>query len=303
MISKIDLDSISTEERNDKTTNIDKLSSIEIVKLINNEDKKITEAIESESARIAEAIDICSKVFKNDNRIFYIGAGTSGRIGVLDASEMLPTFGVGDDKFIALIAGGDRAIKFPIENSEDDVKSAILDLQKKNFTKNDVLIGLSASGRTPYVDSALKYAKKLGAKTIVISTSKNPKIGKNADLEIVALVGPEAITGSTRMKSGSAQKMIINIISTGIMIRCGYVYQNLMINVQATNAKLKERAKRIIRLISNISDESLIDNLLIEANYNLKEIIISLVKKISIKESRELLSKNNFNFLINQEMN
>lgn len=303
MKNKIDLDTISTEKRNIRTTNIDKLSSIEIVKLINSEDKKITCAIEKASLKIAEAIDICSKIFKKGNRIFYIGAGTSGRIGILDASEMLPTFGVGDDKFIALIAGGDKAIKFPIENSEDDIKGAIIDLQKKKFTNNDVLIGLSASGRTPYVNSALKYAKTLGAKTIAISTSKNPKIGENADLEIVALVGPEAITGSTRMKSGSAQKMIINTISTGVMIRCGYVYQNLMINVQATNAKLRERAKRIIQLVSNISDERLINDLLVEANYNLKEIIISLVKKISIKKARNLLLKNDFNFLIRSNSN
>lgn len=290
---KIELDKISTEDRNNNTLNIDKLTSLEIVSLINNEDKKIIDAIKTQEQQIAQAIDACTNCINKQGRIFYIGAGTSGRLGVLDASEMPPTYGVDPNLFIAIQAGGDDALRNAAENAEDDEKQSTIDLEQYNFSSNDILIGLSASGRSPYVKSAIIYANTLNSKTISISTSLNSEIGQIAKINIEPVTGAEVITGSTRMKSGTAQKMVLNMISTGAMIKIGKVYSNLMVDLNCNNGKLKMRAIRIVKNLTN-ANEDLIENILKKNNYDVKNAVLCIKKNISIEESNDLLRKNNF---------
>ncbi|BDU67423.1 MAG: N-acetylmuramic acid 6-phosphate etherase [Candidatus Tyloplasma litorale] len=288
----MNIKNISTEKRNLNTMKIDKASSLEIAKLINNEDKTIPLAIEKELKSIADAIDLGYLALKNNSRIFYIGAGTSGRLGVLDASEMPPTFNVDANMIIGIIAGGEEALRKPIEGAEDSIEKPIIDLQKFQFNKHDVLIGITASGRTPYVLSGLKYAKELGAKTISISTSKNSEVGQIVDVKIEVITGSEPITGSTRMKSGTAQKMILNMISTGVMIKLGKVYQNWMIDVRSSNEKLYERAINMVMEITNCSREKSIETLK-KCEYSPKLAVIMILKNVSLEKSKKMLIKNN----------
>ncbi len=242
----VDLKKIKTEERNIKTMNIDKLEIKEIVTLINEEDKLVALAVEQAKDQISSLVEQVVKCFENDGRLIYMGAGTSGRVGIIDAVECRPTFGVDDEMVQCLMAGGINAFVKAVEGAEDNCELAINDLKSINFSKNDCLIGIAASGRTPYVVSGCKYAKSIGAVTGCIVTSPNSILEETVDYPIVAVTGAEVITGSTRMKSGTAQKMICNIISTTAMIKMGKVYQNLMIDVQPTNEKLVSRAIRII---------------------------------------------------------
>jgi N-acetylmuramic acid 6-phosphate etherase len=209
----------ATEKKNKASIGIDEKSSLEIAKIINADDHLVAKEISKELDVIAKAIDVAYETISSNGRLVYIGAGTSGRLGVLDASEMPPTFGVSNNVIVGLIAGGDEALRNPIEGAEDSETLIIEDLKKIKFSKNDTLMGIAASGGTPYVMAGLKYAKELGSKTIALSTNKNSKIGTIADIAIEIEVGPEIITGSTRMKSGTAQKLVINMISTGAMIK------------------------------------------------------------------------------------
>ena len=243
---KIDLRTIGTEQRNPRTNNIDKLTTLEMVKLINREDQAVIEAVESQTQEIATAIDAITEVIREGGRLVYIGAGTSGRLGVLDASEVLPTFGVGEEAVIGLIAGGDIALRNPVEAAEDDKNLVIEDLKRINFTSKDILCAIAASGRTPYCISGLEYANEIGAQTISLACVSNSEIGAVANIKIEVNVGQEVVTGSTRMKSGSATKMVLNMLSTGAMIKLGKVYENLMVDVKTSNLKLIERAKTII---------------------------------------------------------
>lgn len=288
IIEKIELDKITTELRNKNSLNIDKMNSSEIIKIINSEDKTIAYSIEKELDSIAMVIDQAYSAIENGGRIIYIGAGTSGRLGVLDASEMPPTFGVDKNLFIGVIAGGEFALRNAIENVEDSIESAILDLVNINFSKKDFLIGIAASGRTPYVLSAINFAKDNGAKTASISTVKNSAIGNQADFPIEIEVGAEIITGSTRMKSGTAQKMTLNMISTGVMIKLGKVYENLMIDVKATNEKLKERAIKIVSEIAKCNYETAKEKLT-EANNQTKIAIVMIIKNISYDNAKKLI--------------
>lgn len=245
----MEIKNLETEARNPATTHIDKMSTLDMVKTINAEDQKVALAVAGESDQIAKAIDQASTRYSAGGRLIYIGAGTSGRLGVLDAAELVPTYGIKPERAIGLIAGGKKAMFAAVEGAEDSITMGETDLKNLKLTANDIVIGLAASGRTPYVIGGLKYAAKVQALTIAVACVPNSVIGQIAEIAEIAInavVGPEVITGSTRMKAGTAQKMILNMISTGVMIRQGKVYQNVMVDVQPTNDKLVDRACRII---------------------------------------------------------
>ena len=248
-----EIQSALTEQRNPRSNNIDTLSTLKILKLINREDRKPALAVQKELKKIAEAVEIVVKAFENSGRLFYLGAGTSGRLGVLDAAECPPTFGTDPKQIRSIIAGGYRTLIRSREGVEDNSKAGALDLKKVKLSKVDVVIGIAASKRTPYVLGALQYAKKIDSKTIFIYCNPNFKTNFRADVEICPEVGPEVITGSTRMKAGTAQKMVLNMISTAAMIKLGKVYQNLMVDLQATSQKLVERSKRTIMLVTGVN--------------------------------------------------
>jgi len=254
-VSEMDFSKLTTEQRNSATLNIDKCTTLEMVRLINDEDKKIAAAVEKVLPDIASAVDVIAEKFKSGGRLFYIGAGTSGRLGVLDASECPPTFGVNADMVQGIIAGGNIALTCAVEGAEDDKSAAVVDLEEKNFSAADVLVGIAASGRTPYVLGAIEYAKKISASTVGISCVENSALAKIVDIAITPITGAEVITGSTRMKAGTATKMVLNMLTTGAMIRLGKVYGNLMVDVHATNDKLRDRAKRIVIAATGCTEE------------------------------------------------
>ncbi|MCR5834647.1 MAG: N-acetylmuramic acid 6-phosphate etherase [Selenomonadaceae bacterium] len=236
---------LTTEQVNAATKHIDECNTFDMLKLINDEDKKVALAVEKVLPQIALAVDAITEKLSEGGRLFYIGAGTSGRLGVLDASECPPTFGVSPSLVQGLIAGGDGALRTAVEGAEDDSTLAARDLTAKNFCARDILTGITASGRTPYVLGGIEFAKNLGAKTIGISCSENSALAKVADIAITPITGAEAITGSTRMKAGTATKLVLNMLTTGTMIKMGRVRGNLMSCVQATNEKLRDRLQRI----------------------------------------------------------
>ena len=242
----MEIKNLETEARNPATTHIDSMSTLDMVKTINAEDQKVARAVARAEKQIALAIDESAKRYGRGGRLIYIGAGTSGRLGVLDAAELVPTYGIKPERAIGMIAGGKKAMFAAVEGAEDSASLGETDLKNLKLTANDIVIGLAASGRTPYVIGGLKYAAKVQALTIAVACVPNSVISQIAEIAINAVVGPEVITGSTRMKAGTAQKMILNMISTGVMIRQGKVYQNVMVDVQPTNDKLVDRACRII---------------------------------------------------------
>lgn len=252
----INLNNIKTETRNENTINIDLLNVEEILKLINEEDKKVAYAVEKAIPQITNLVNEVINVLDNGGRLIYVGAGTSGRVGTVDAVECYPTFGVSSDKVMCLMAGGDKAFTKAVEGAEDDIVTARNDLININLNSKDIVIGIAASGRTPYVISACEYAKSIGTKTGCIVTSPNSKLSEIVDYKVEAITGSEVITGSTRMKSGTAQKLICNMISTTAMIKLGHVYQNLMIDVVATNKKLESRSVNIIKEVTGVDDNT-----------------------------------------------
>lgn len=287
-----------TEQTNKNTINIDKMSINEIVKTINNEDKKVAYAVEKAIPEITRAIEFTVSSLKDGGRLIIAGAGTSGRLGVLDASECPPTFNTAPELVKGLIAGGDTALRNAVEGIEDDENSGAGDLKNENFNSRDVLIGVAASGRTPYVIGALKYAKSLGAKTISISCNPDSETGRLADTAIEVIVGPEVISGSTRLKSGTAQKMVLNIISTTTMIKLGKTYKNLMVDLQASNSKLRRRALNIFKNITNIKDDNTATSFLEKTSWNLKEAIVIYETSCTIEEARAYL-KSADGFVVN----
>lgn len=242
----MDLSNMMTEMRNPDTMDLDQMTALQIVTAMNREDRKVPEAIEPMLPRIAAAVEAVAAAFFRGGRLFYLGAGTSGRLGVLDASECPPTFGVDPGMVVGLIAGGDRALRFPIEGAEDDRELGRQDLVGHDLRPVDVVVGIAASGRTPYVLGALDYARSLGCPTVGIACNRDSAVGRAADIAIEAVVGPEVLTGSTRLKAGTAQKMILNMITTGAMVRTGKAYQNLMVDVVQSNEKLQTRAENIV---------------------------------------------------------
>lgn len=249
----VDISKISTEKRNMNTKNIDISSTKEILKMINDEDKKVPVAVESAIEQITNVVDVVTNAFRSGGRLFYIGAGTSGRLGVLDASECPPTFGVSKECVIGIIAGGDIALRDAVEGAEDNKAAAVEDLKKHNLSNLDVVVGIAASGRTPYAVGGLEYANSIGAKTACVTTSENSEIASIAKYPIEAITGAEPLTGSTRMKSGTAQKLILNMITTASMVKIGKVYENLMIDVQMSNDKLVSRARSIVQEVTGVS--------------------------------------------------
>lgn len=252
----VDISKISTEKRNEKTKNIDLLPTKEILKAFNKEDKLVPVAVEKAIDQIAVVVDEVTKTFQNGGRLFYIGAGTSGRMGVLDASEVPPTFGVEEGLVIGIIAGGDYALRYAVEKVEDSKEEAIKDLKAHKLTKKDFVIGIAASGRTPYPIGGIEYANHLGCRTACVTTSEDSLISKVAQYKIEAITGPEPLTGSTRMKSGTAQKLILNMITTASMVKMGKVYENLMVDVQMSNEKLVSRATKIVIDITGCDKET-----------------------------------------------
>ncbi|MBN3490758.1 N-acetylmuramic acid 6-phosphate etherase [Acholeplasma equirhinis] len=290
----VDIKSISTEQRNKSTKHMDVATTQEILKMINEEDKKVPEAIEAVLEDITKVVDAVTIALSKGGRLFYIGAGTSGRLGVLDASECVPTFGVPENMVIGIIAGGDKALRNAVEGAEDNKEAAIEDLKSYNLTKKDFVIGIAASGRTPYVVSGLEYAKSIGAKTGSITTSVNAPITKIADYPIAAITGPEPLTGSTRMKSGTAQKLILNMISTTAMVKLGKVYENLMIDIQMSNDKLVSRAISIVCEVTGVEEKTAVAYL--ERFKSVKHAVISILGKIDeVEMIDELLRQNNGN--------
>lgn len=283
------LNNVDTEKRNELSLNLDKLSTIEAVNLMNSEDEKVAEAVGLESEKIAQAIDVIIDQFNQGGRLIYMGAGTSGRLGILDAAECPPTFSTDPGKVIGLIAGGQHAIQQAIENSEDNHNQAVEDLKSIQLTDKDVVVGLAASGRTPYVIGGLKYAKAKGVPTISVACTSQSEIGEIADIKIEVVVGPEVLTGSTRLKAATAQKMVLNMLSTISMVGIGKVYQNLMVDVSPTNEKLRERAKQIVIQSTSCSYEEA-QNKLKESKYEVKPAIISILLGISIDESLDKLN-------------
>lgn len=290
-MDKLGLSKLTTESRNQNTLDIDKVSTIEMVKKINNEDKKVAEAVEKELPQIAEAIDgIVDRIHKG-GRLIYMGAGTSGRLGILDASECPPTYGVSEELVQGLIAGGHEAIFRAKEGAEDSKELAVNDLKDKDLNSNDIVVGLAASGRTPYVIGGLEYANQIGALTISITCNKNSDVSKTSKIAISPVVGAEVVTGSTRLKAGTAQKLVLNMLSTGTMIKLGKVYGNLMVDVRATNEKLVERAKRIVCEATNVSTEEA-TKYLEETKFDVKLAIFMILSGLNKEKAEEKLVKN-----------
>jgi len=287
----VEIRNIGTEQRNKKSANLDELSTREIITLMNEEDLNVVAGIKEELPNIEKCIEAMIKVLKNKGHIFYMGAGTSGRVGIIDAVECGPTFGC-TDEFQAIIAGGDGAVFKAVEGSEDDEIQAVKDLKEKGFTKNDMLIGVAASGRTPYVIGALKYARELGAVTGCVCCNKNTEIGKLVDYPIEVTAGPEVLTGSTRLKSGTCQKIIINMLSTASMIGVGKIYKNLMVDVMATNKKLVARCRNIVMDATGCDYETA-DKTLTETNNRCKLAIVMILLNCSKEEAEKSLLKNN----------
>lgn len=251
----VNIDGLTTETVNQATMHIDEQDALGIVTLINNEDKKVAEAVEDQLPRIAEAVDAIAARFAKGGRIIYCGAGSSGRMGTLDAVELTPTYSVPPERAFGLLAGGQKAMYVAVEGAEDSKELAVEDLKSVDVKPEDCVIGIAASGRTPYTISALEYGKKAGALTVSITCNGASEMARIADISIAPIVGPEAISGSTRMKAGTAQKMVVNMLSTAVMIRLGKVYQNYMVHVQPTNEKLVVRATRMISEITGAGME------------------------------------------------
>lgn len=281
----------STEDRNPISYDLDLKSTREILEIINNEDQKIAYKVKDAMDQIQPLVDEVITTFVNGGRLFYLGAGTSGRLGVLDASETVPTFSVNPTLVTGLIAGGDDALRNPIENAEDSKEAAKMDLQKANLTNKDFVIGIAASGRTPYSIGAVEYAREIGAKTGSIACNKDAKISTYVDYPIEIETGPEVLSGSTRMKAGTATKMVLNMITTTAMIKIGKVYDNLMVDLRPTNEKLVDRATKIISEISG-NDYDLSKEILSQADNNVKAAIIMATKNVDYEESIKILENN-----------
>ena len=285
------LSTLITEQRNPNSMHVDSLSALEIVQLMNEEDKQVPLAIEKCLPQIAQAVECIVAAFQQGGRLVYIGAGTSGRLGVLDASECPPTFGVSPEIVKGIIAGGERALRHPIEGAEDSKAQAVVDLQTIQFSSKDVLVGIAASGRTPYVIGALEYAKSLGSVTVSIASNPNSAMANIVDIAIDTIVGPEVLTGSSRLKSGTAQKLVLNILTTASMILMGKCYQNLMVDVQASNEKLKARAIRIVMQATDC-DKTVAEDTLKLAEQNAKLAIMMILSGLERPQAEALLEKN-----------
>lgn len=286
----MDIKKLSTEGRNPQTTDLDEMSPLEIVSVMNQEDQKVPAAIKPELPQIATAAEKISQSFKKGGRLFYVGAGTSGRLGVLDAAECVPTFGTEPEMVQGLIAGGGKAMTLAVEGAEDDVELGASDLKDRDLTENDVVVGIAASGRTPYVVGALDYAKSVGADTIALSCNQDSIISQHAETKIEVVVGPEVLSGSTRLKSGTAQKMVLNMLSTAAMVGVGKTYGNLMVDVKPTNKKLVQRSINIIVEVTGVKAD-IAQATLEEANYSVKDAIVMISNKMDQAAAEQKLTE------------
>lgn len=281
---------IITEKINPNTKNIDDVPTIEMVKMINDEDKKVAYAVEKELPSIAKAIDIISDRLSKGGRLIYVGAGTSGRIGILDASECPPTYGVSYDLVQGFIAGGKEAILKAVEGAEDNKELASKDLKGIDLNPKDVVVGIAASGRTPYTIGGVEYGNSIGAYTISVTNNPESELSKTAKLSISPVVGPEVISGSTRMKAGTSQKMVLNMLTTGTMVKLGKVYGNLMVDLVAQNLKLVERAKRLVSLATGISTDEA-EKYLKDTGYDVKLAILLVETGLGLEEGKKRLEE------------
>lgn len=285
-----ELDKIATEQRNPLTYHIDELSTLDMVTLINSEDHKVADAVQKVLPEIAAAVDLIADRLTHGGRLVYIGCGTSGRLGILDASECPPTFNVSPDLVQGLIAGGTTAIFRAVEGAEDSRELAVQDMKGIDFCEKDVLCGLAASGRTPYVLGGMEYAKSLGASVLSVTCCKGSAVDRAADIGIAPEPGPEVVTGSTRLKSGTAQKMVLNMLTTGAMIRMGKVYGNLMVDLQPTNEKLVRRCQRFVVQATGATEEQAV-KALDSTGYRCKEAIVTILCGVDAKRASELLEQ------------
>ncbi len=281
---------LQTEKRNAASERLDQMSALEIVTLMNEEDQKVALAVKRVLPQIAQSVDMIVRSLSGGGRLLYFGAGTSGRLGILDAAECPPTFGTEPSVVQGIIAGGVKAMTEAIEGAEDSRELGCQDVQEAGVSQKDVVVGIAASGRTPYVWGALQEAKTRQAGTISLSCNSDPDIGKSADIAINLAVGPEVVTGSTRLKAGSATKMVLNMLTTASMVKLGKVYQNLMVNVQATNQKLRERAKHIVMQATGVS-YAVADRLLAEAAGDVKVAIVMQKTGLAAKAAQERLAR------------
>lgn len=285
------LKKLDTEQRNPTTREIDLAESHQIARLINQEDKKVANEVEKKLPKVAEAIDLVKEAFEAGGRLIYAGAGTSGRLGILDAAECPPTFGSDPSQVVGLIAGGKEAVFEAQEDAEDYEENGRQALRDENLSKDDIVCGLAASGRTPYVHGAIKEANKKGCRTIFVTTVPGSQITVNVDILIDIPVGPEVIMGSTRMKSATAQKMVLNMITTGAYIRSGKVFENVMVDLQLSNQKLRERSKRIIMMFADVDyDEA--EEVLEEAGGHVKTALVMILGNLSRKQAKQKLDEN-----------
>ncbi|MFB1081891.1 N-acetylmuramic acid 6-phosphate etherase [Jeotgalibacillus sp. JSM ZJ347] len=287
MISKL-----TTEMKNVKSKNLDQLTTDEILNLMNEEDQTVPYAVKTVLPEISQAVTYVKDVLLNGGSVFYIGAGTSGRIGLLDAVECPPTFSTSADKVQAILAGGEASLFRAIEGAEDNGNQGVKDLENRHLSNKDVVIGIAASGRTPYVKGALEYASFIGAKVVSLTSNKNSEISKFADIAIEVDTGPEVLTGSTRLKAATAHKMVLNMISTASMIQCGKVYQNLMVDVKASNYKLKERAKMIVSEATGVPYPEA-EQVLEETNYEVKPAIVKILTGTDAETAKKKLTQAN----------
>ena len=284
--------SASTEARNTASGTIDSLSALQIVELMNSEDAMVAAAVRTQSTSIAAAIDVVAEAFRNGGRLIYIGAGTSGRLGVLDASECPPTFSVPRSMVVGLIAGGPSALTSAIEGAEDRAEQGRADLENISLTARDIVMGIAASGRTPYVLGGLQFAREIGATTIGFACNDESALIPLSDIMIAPVVGPEVITGSTRLKAGTATKMVLNMLTTGAMVRIGKTFGNLMVDLTATNEKLRDRSQRIVSDLTGLSSEAA-QKLLSECSHQVKTAIVVHHRKLTPEAAREQLKQCN----------
>jgi N-acetylmuramic acid 6-phosphate etherase len=277
-----------TEQRNAASKNLDRMTSVEIVRLMNREDRKVAAAVGRQIPAIARAVDAIVRAMQNGGRLIYVGAGSSGRMAVLDAAECPPTFGISKKRMQALIAGGRRAVTGAVEGAEDSVRNAERDLREKKLTSNDLVVGIAASGTTPYVLGALQYARRRKATTIVITSNRHMAVARLAKIVIALEVGPEVLTGSTRLKAGTSQKMVLNMLSTAVMARLGHVYENLMIDAVLTNQKLWDRALRILAEASG-KRVSAAEHALRAAGHNMRVALVMLKLGVEAGEAKRRL--------------
>lgn len=286
------LTNLITEKRNDNTTNIDNMSTMAILEAINSEDMTVAMSVQQALPQVGKTVDAVNRALERGGKLFYVGAGTSGRIGILDAVECPPTFSTPPDTVQAVMAGGIQAIEKAVEGAEDDEELAANDMRERNVTELDVVMGIAASGRTPYVIGALKYARELGATTVGLSNNEQAEISNHSDISIEVLTGPEALTGSTRLKAATAQKMVLNMVTTASMIKSGKIFENLMVDLKVSNKKLEERAKSIVTTITDATYEKATE-ILEATGYEVKPAIVMIKTGVNAEEANRMIFEAN----------